>query len=172
MSPAGAFTLSVMVGFFLVYRNSMHQESHIKSRQWKDRGNSAVDPFDAFSNYWRGFNSLYYNAKGESERDKIKSYLQSNFDEEMATTLLASHADQVAYLISQPVVDMRHNGRDTTLNICIFNSAKAASKKIEELFMIIYQVRCNFEHGQKSTSSERDIRLCRAAGPIVAEVIT
>ena len=37
--------------------------------------------------------------------------------------------------------------------------------------MVIYQVRCNFEHGQKAPQNDRDRTLCASAGPIVGDVI-
>jgi len=67
---------------------------------------------------------------------------------------------------------MRGNGRDTTANIQAFNVATNSLAKLQEIFMIIYQVRCNLEHGQKSPNSERDIQLCQWASPVVAHVVS
>jgi hypothetical protein len=66
---------------------------------------------------------------------------------------------------------MRGNGKDTTPNIQAFNAAADSTTRLEELFMVIYQVRCNLEHGQKSPSRERDLLLCECAAPIVAGTI-
>lgn len=49
---------------------------------------------------------------------------------------------------------MRGNGKDTTPYIHAFEFATDALAKLKEIFMVIYQVRCNLEHGQKSPSSE------------------
>src|SRR6185369_2494101 len=40
-----------------------------------------------------------------------------------------------------------------------------------ESLMLIYQVRCNFEHGQKSPSRARDEALCEAACPFMSGVV-
>ena len=66
---------------------------------------------------------------------------------------------------------MRGNGRDTSANIQAFNAATDSLAKLQEVFMVIYQVRCNLEHGQKSPSRERDIQLCQAASPLVAHIV-
>ena len=51
------------------------------AREWYVRGQAADDPFDALSNFWRGFNSLYFPQAGGDERAKICSHLQANVDE-------------------------------------------------------------------------------------------
>lgn len=66
---------------------------------------------------------------------------------------------------------MRGNGKDTSQHIAQFGAAATALEKIGALFMIIYQVRCNFEHGQKSPTRARDRMLCEAACPFVADVV-
>jgi hypothetical protein len=136
-----------------------------------ERARSAGDPIDAFSNSWRAFNNLFFGNGNEPEREKIKRYLRDKVDEEAARRLLASHPEQINYLLSQPVVDMRDNGRDTASNIESFKRANTSRAKLEELFMVIYQVRCNLEHGQKSPNLERDLLLCGNSAPIVAAVV-
>jgi hypothetical protein len=66
---------------------------------------------------------------------------------------------------------MRGNGKDTSQYIAKFSAAPTALEKLDELFMVIYQVRCNFEHGQKSPRRDRDKTLCEAACPFVSEVV-
>lgn len=141
----------------------------VKAQEWLESGSNSTNVFDAFSNYWRGFNNLF--AGRGNERDLISRFIQSNIDEEFSKYLLMAYSKEVGYLTLQPVIDMRGNGRDTSQYITAFNQAKTVVEKIVSVFMIIYQVRCNFEHGQKSPSRERDKALCNAACPIVAEVV-
>ena len=143
----------------------------MKALEWYDAGTKAIDPIEKFTNFWRGFNYLFFRECGRDERRKIRSFLGRMLDETAAQKLLALHETQIDYLLSQPVVDMRGNGKDTRKNIDAFNSATSSMRKVEESFMVIYQVRCNLEHGQKSPSSARDVRLCECAAPIVAQVI-
>ncbi len=144
----------------------------MKAREWFERGNQATDPVDAFSNFWRGLNNLYFAVGDGQERDKIKLFLSQRVSEAQAEEVLQAHRSGVAYLLSQPVIDMRGNGRDTTLNVQAFNTAPDSLTKLQELFMVIYQVRCNLEHGQKSPNRERDIQLCRSASALVADVVS
>ncbi len=91
--------------------------------------------------------------------------------EETAKELIDGHQKEIAYLISQPVVDMRGNGRDTEESINEYNSSGDNLERLKALFKIIYQVRCNLEHGQKSPTRERDIELCSSSWPLVAEIV-
>lgn len=142
----------------------------VKAREWFERGNQEADPVDAFSNFWRSFNNLFFSETSQ-ERDKIKAFLSQSISEAEAEKILQAHAHEIAYLLSQPVIDMRGNGRDTAANIQTFNATTDSRVRLQEVFMVIYQVRCNLEHGQKSPSAERDIQLCRSASPLVAHVV-
>lgn len=141
----------------------------MKAREWLGRGESATDPFDALSNYWRGFNNLF--AGRGQERELISAFLRSQIDEPFAQNLIDAQAKGANVLMQQPVVDMRGNGRDTSPYIDQYDIAETAIEKLVALFMVIYQVRCNFEHGQKSPSRDRDRELCRAACPFVAALV-
>jgi len=143
----------------------------VKAREWHERGKQAADPIDALASFWRGFNNLYYAVSNGQEREKIKLFLRNNVNEAKAQQLLASHAAQVNYLLSEPVIDMRGNGKDTAPHVEAFNAAPDSLTKLQEVFMVIYQVRCNLEHGQKSPNRNRDVHLCECAALLVAGVI-
>ena len=143
----------------------------MKSREWLDRGLESTDPIEQFSNSWRGFNNLFYTNISGTELDKIKLYIDREVTEEMATELLASHQSEIMYLTSIPVKDMRGHGRDTSEYISTYKNTESAKEKLKQIFSIIYKVRCNLEHGQKSPTRDRDIELCMSSWPLVAEVI-
>jgi hypothetical protein len=143
----------------------------MKAREWHERGARAEDPFDALSNFWRGFNNLFFTAGNGAERQKITAFLQGNVSEAGAVRLLSEYADCVDYLLSEPVIDMRGNGKDTAPNIAAFKAATTSLEKLEHVLMVVYQVRCNLEHGQKSPNRERDAELCRRSAPIIAALV-
>jgi len=143
----------------------------LKAHEWLIRGNRERDPINAFSNFWRGFNNLYFDVDLPYEREKIRTFITRIVTEMEAKRLLNHYSSEVAYLISQPVIDMRGTGKDTRQNIQAYNAENDSLIKVQEIFMIIYQVRCNLEHGQKSPSNERDIKLCENAAPLVAAII-
>lgn len=145
----------------------------MKAYEWYERGIQASDPIDAFSNFWRGFNNLYapMRTRNESETETIQTLLQNSICEERASHLLSAHASCIDYLLSEPVINMRDNGKDTAPNIAAFMVATSSLVKLKEVVIVVYQVRCNLEHGQKSPSRMRDVHLCQCAAPIIAELI-
>lgn len=145
----------------------------MKASEWLDRGMLSSDPIDAFSNLWRAFNNLYFPVRTGTEREKISQFLAAGVSEPQAEELLGSNgaAVAVAYLLARPVIDMRMNGRDTSEYIEAYHGAESDALRLQQLFMVIYQVRCNLEHGQKSPSEERDVKLCEASVPLVAGVL-
>jgi hypothetical protein len=143
----------------------------VKARAWLERGKQMTDPIDAFSSYWRGFNNLFSSVGRGQERDLIKSYLGANITPEQAEEILHTNATNIDYLLSQPVIDMRGNGKDTFPNIQAFNATTDTKTKLSELFIVIYQVRCNLEHGQKSPTRDRDVQLCICSAPIISSVL-
>lgn len=143
----------------------------MKAREWLERGLNSKDPIDLLTDSWRGFNNLFYKCDGGSEREKINNYWAQSISEKVSKELICNHKKEIAYLLSQPVIDMRDNGKDTVPFIEACAAAKNSVEKLKTIFLIIYQVRCNLEHGQKSPSRGRDIDLCAASWPMVAEVV-
>jgi hypothetical protein len=143
----------------------------MKAREWLERGRQQTNPIDAFTDFWRAFNHLFSSVGNGHECDKIKLFLGQQLSEAQAKEILQNNAASVSYLLSQPVIDMRGNGKNTMQNIQAFGMAVDSLAKLKELFMVIYQVRCNLEHGQKSPSIDRDIMLCQSAAPLVAYVV-
>ncbi len=144
----------------------------MKAQEWLDRGNATHDPIDAFSNYYKGLNNLFSSITSGSERDKIKQLIQDKIPEKNASQILETHSKNIDFLLSTPVIDMRGNGKDTREYIANYNSTKDDIEKLKNVFMVIYQIRCNLEHGQKSPSRERDISLCQNTLPLLDSVIT
>lgn len=140
------------------------------AREWLKRGKSAHSPIDAFTDFWRGFNNLY-GPGGAREIDRIKGYLSAHVPPDVASKIISTHPDQVAYLLSRPVTDMHGNGRDTAAAIADFKGTGDPLEQLRSLFTIIYQARCNLQHGQKSPTVDRDLRLCECSAPIVCAVV-
>ncbi len=147
------------------------REATMVAREWLEMGDARVSPVDRLTDYWRAFNNLYSSVTGHPESRRILDYLEQSVSEERAEAILQERQEQAHYLLSVPVIDMRRNGRDTSGCIEEFKSAGSSLEKLRQLFMVIYQVRCNLEHGQKSPTDDRDVRLCQAAGPVVADVV-
>jgi len=143
----------------------------MKAKEWLQKGIETEDPVDKFSNLWRGFNNLYAVENGYPEREKIKSFIIDNIAEDLALEIISECNNDVVYLLSQPVINMRGTGGNTQSDIDSFETAQLGVEKLKAIFIIIYQVRCNLEHGQKSPSRNRDKNLCLHSSNIVTEVL-
>ena len=142
---------------------------NLKSKEWLDRGDNAQDAFGAFDDYWKGFNNCYAG-KGP-ERQLIKNFLEHRIKEEDAKDLISQNSTGINYLLSEPAIDMRGNGNDTSQYMDEYNNSESNSGKLVAIFMIIYQIRCNLVHGQKSPSRDRDLHLCESSCGLIRGVI-
>lgn len=143
----------------------------MKASEWLRRAKTRNDPADRFGNLWRGFNNLYAPYSGSNERDRIAQLLRTTVSEVDAATILDPNSKSVEYLVSTPVRDMRGNGRDTSPYIARYAKAGGALDRLVALSGIIYQVRCNLEHGQKSPSRKRDIELCHHSSEVLQSIM-
>lgn len=144
----------------------------IIAQEWLERGRSAASDIGALTDYWRGFNNLYAAERiRNDECTKIRTYLTNVVSSPDAQQILDLDKSALAYLLSCPVIDMRGTGKDTQEAIEAFDASVDPKMKLVELFIIIYQVRCNLEHWDKSPTAERDNKLCRASAPFVAAVV-
>ena len=155
------------------YRGTENTEDFIsiKAREWLERGRLASSKIDALRDFWAGFNNLYNSNAKCAEQCKIRTFLSESISSVASNEVLAGNSTEVDYLLSQPVIDMRGNGKDTAEYVRAFHAAKDPLERLINVFMVIYQVRCNLEHGQKSPSRERDVQLCACSAPVVAAVV-
>ncbi len=142
-----------------------------KASAWLNRGNAQEDPIYVFQDFWIGFNNLYNNSSSSKESEKIKTWIEDNVSEGESQQILQDYVLDVDYLLLEPVINMA-NGKEITSNRTSFESAVDSKMKLKELFMIIYKVRCNLLHGQKTPSRERDVKLCQSASPFVKCMLT
>ena len=144
----------------------------MKAKQWFYRSRKRKDPIDRFSDLWRSFNNLYADMDGATERDRISDFLTKNISEGSASRVLSEGRKSVEALIQEPIVDMRGNGRSTAGQIANFTSADCNLDRLMSLLQMVYQVRCNLEHGQKSPTRPRDVELCRASSEIMQSILS
>ena len=141
-------------------------------REWLDKGTNAQSPVDALADFWRAFNNLFSSATGRTDGEKIHRFLASQISAGDALRILTNHSRQTEYLTSRPVIDMRGNGRDTSNATTEFRlESSNPQQRLSAIFKIIYMIRCNLEHGQKSPRDSRDIQLCENASPLVFAVV-
>ena len=143
----------------------------MNAKEWLKRGIAHTDEMDKFSNFWKGFNFLFSLENGRTEKDKIKSILNNSLTEQESSALIQELSNDINILINSPIIDMRGNGRDTSIDIIDYRSNSFSLEKLKNLFMIIYQIRCNLEHGQKSPLSLRDESLVKSSNKFLEKIL-
>lgn len=139
----------------------------MKAKEWYERAQNETDTFDKFNNLWISFNNFYSSRRSISDRMKISEFITDHITEIKANEILSSCNKEISYLVSIPVIDMRGSGHDTTQNITSFLNSTTNIEKIKQILIIIYQVRCNVMHGDKSPTRDRDIQLCESSAKIL-----
>ncbi|EKN3681988.1 hypothetical protein OU500_000371 [Yersinia enterocolitica] len=142
----------------------------MKAEEWIQLGDEKQNPMDKFEDYWKAFNNLFsFYENNRTEKLKINDILNNCIDN--ADDLLERFRADINYLISMPVINMnRVSSRNASENIDNFNHETAPLDKLKAVFMIIYQIRCNLIHGEKSPTRTRDTELCDHAAGLVREV--
>lgn len=143
----------------------------MKAREWLERGLNHDDPIDCLYNCWMGFNNLYGAYHTGSERNAIKALIDAKVEAAFAQALLDNHKPEIDCFMSRPVIDMRGNRRSSQRDINNYNTSNCPLSKLKSILMVIYQVRCNLVHGEKSPSRVRDVELCKNSWPFVAELV-
>lgn len=146
-----------------------------KAQEWLEEGRKSIinkeNPMDSFDDFYKALNSLYNYMEGEHERKKIKNLIQTKISQVYAKEILEKYNKDIDYLLSEPVIDMKAIENNTNRNIIIYRKAKNNIQKLQEIFMIIYQIRCNLDHGNKSPSRERDCILCQHSLPFLESIV-
>jgi hypothetical protein len=147
-------------------------DPQVLARRWHERAEDVAGPeddvLDCFVCSWIAFNALYgkLSAIGRKERSTIKTFVRrSALSTPGLYTLLESpHLD---VLMRAPV----HTAAIDEREIADWNVFSVVTNSKEErllsLFMMLYSVRCNLFHGQKSPDSLRDLELVRSGAAIV-----
>ena len=138
---------------------------------WFNRSQMRVTPrssiFDKFMSLWVAFNAwgTYQSKKGKDA--EMLSWIKINTDlPRIHAELMKDNEDyryKVVRLAQYEVLDMRpgHEGQSKSIND--INS-------FDQLLDVIYQIRCNLFHGQKSEIDPHDCELVDLAFHILSKV--
>lgn len=120
------------------------------------------DFFSRFIMHWIAFNWLYAECDEMSERDSIRAFCRYNAEKLRKYDAFSTEA--ITIFLEKPVLDSRSGAHP--YHEKQFQRLKK-DHSIADLFLTMYQVRCNLFHGSKSIYRERDIALVRASAEIL-----
>lgn len=134
-------------------------------KQWYHK--STIDYFSAFVNLWIAFNAYYKQffpgIGGDHEKVraicKDKKYIKIYDDLSNKNKLFCKNLEKLKEeLEKKPLVDMKNKKPFGT-----YLGVISSIKKMEEVFEILYGIRCNLFHGDKSLLDDRDKKLIEFA---------
>lgn len=120
------------------------------------------DFFSRFIMHWIAFNWLYAECNEDRERDGIRAFCRNNAEKLRKYDAFSTEAIKV--FLEEPVKDSRSGLQP--YHEKQFQQIKT-KQSITDLFLSMYQVRCNLFHGSKSIYCERDVALVRASAELL-----
>ena len=128
---------------------------------WKERGKQEANSFDKFIFYWIAFNCFYSKKTQLSQESKIIEILQDDKSiDELFRKLIVGKEEMLKNLKNKcPILDERPDHQGEKIEMPEFT--------FKEILPVIYQIRCNLFHGNKSGDSQRDKDVITAALPVL-----
>ncbi len=129
-----------------------------------------------FTQLWLAFNAVYGGEQDARERRKIKAAIRKSISESRARGILARTDVPTSQIFSVPPGDMRRGRFDPEFRRAsrqqarLYRTSKRALDRLVAVAGVLYQVRCNFLHGQKDPYDDRDQMLVRQS-VIILEVL-
>jgi hypothetical protein len=127
---------------------------------------------------WAALNALYGHEHGVPEERRLMDCIAKYFAEDSARRLLSRYADEASELIRIPPGDMRYESdhpsfrRRASEHASEFaDERKSAVNRLAHLAAIMYQVRSNAVHGDKTSKSTRDRKLFAAVCEILGGLV-
>lgn len=124
----------------------------------------------------QAYSAVYEN--GGDQRQTIVNAIDDSLSIDTCQTLLSSFNDDIQYLYNNPVGNLRfakddvsffRNGsRDIEI---VINSGYSSKLRLANLICVIYQVRCNLDHGHKELTTDRSKKLFEICNRIILNVI-
>jgi hypothetical protein len=131
----------------------------------------------AFTQRWIGFNALYDQYSGRTERQRFTNAIETGLTEKQAADILYSSVEEVEILLRRPPGDMRrahtiHFRERAMQDLAASRDPKLdARSRLAHLVSAVYQIRCNWFHGEKNPKHPRSRKLLEVGTRITDKVV-
>lgn len=131
-----------------------------------------------FRTKWLTIHAFASVFENQNQRRSLISAIESSISEEEANEILCELTDEIVYLTDHPVgnleLDSAHrrfyqNARQDIAQASL--AERYSPNRLGHLVCVVYQVRCNTEHGRKELGTERSQRLFAISNRIMGLVI-
>ena len=144
--------------------------------KWVEKSRDEHDYFDKFVYGFFAFNALYseFYLETNDERRAIKEFLDDHFENCRQGLKKIFDLPEYQYFCDRnPIRDMRHNvisqfAREDLERI----KERIPRKSTKSMLMILYQIRCNLFHGDKSFANINDQEIMKNASELLLQYNT
>jgi len=121
--------------------------------------------------------STAYESGGD-QRSTIIDVIKSSLSEESCQTILTEFENDIQYLHTSPVGNLRFDDADEKFyrNGCrdiqtVLNTDNSSQLRLANLVCVVYQIRCNLDHGHKELTTSRSQTLFDIGNRIISALI-
>ncbi len=121
--------------------------------------------------------STAYESGGD-QRSTIIDAIESSLSEESCQTILTEFENDVQYLHTSPVGDLRFDHEDERFYRngsrdiqTVLNTDNSSQLRLANLVCVVYQIRCNLDHGHKELTTSRSQKLFDIGNRVISAVI-
>ena len=139
--------------------------------KWIEKSRNEKDCFDKFVYGFFAFNALYseFYLREKYEKDAIKAFFDAHYDGNQGALKEIFDTPEYEYFCNRaPIRDMRNDtiswrAKDDLEKI----REKNTRKSTKAMLMILYQIRCNLFHGDKSFTNLNDQEIMKNASELL-----
>lgn len=134
---------------------------------------------EKFRKKWLTLHAFSTEFEDGDQRKTLINAIVSSIENDIAVEILSELSGEIKYLHNNPVGNLRFKKvhpnffrnarRDITQVVTGKNSA---SNRLGHLVCVVYQVRCNVEHGRKKLGSARSQKLFDVSNSILEKIIS
>lgn len=131
-----------------------------------------------FREKWLTIHAFASVFENQNQRRSLIAAIEASISEDEASEILRELADEIAYLTEHPVGNLELDAasprfyQNARQDIAQANLAeRSASNRLGHLVCVVYQVRCNTEHGRKELGTQRSQELFAISNKIMDLVI-
>ncbi|HHF2988654.1 TPA: hypothetical protein ACPJ0P_004683 [Vibrio alginolyticus] len=124
----------------------------------------------------QAYSTAYEN--GGDQRSTIIHAIESSLSEDVCQAILVKFETEIQYLHSSPVGDLRfENSHDRFYQNgnrdiqAVINTDNSSQVRLAHLVCVVYQIRCNLDHGHKELTTARSQKLFDIGNRIIQAVI-
>jgi hypothetical protein len=135
----------------------------------KKSANFTKDPLIEFIILWIGLNALY-NDGDDQENEKFKRYIQAN--KAIIQKILVSHKEEIRSLVELIYKTPQHSRIGEYIKTRQSFLRPDSDDSVLHFQQLIYKVRNNMFHSEKSWNKESEASLLKILNPVVKDMLS